>query len=86
MKAFLANIGTLFATTPTTYGTGAMADVLPWLRSVLVIIGLASFTYALFSKEFSKSWIFGTAALLIYFLTGIFVGGASAITLLLCLV
>lgn len=85
MKAFLASLGTLFATTPS-YGMGAAADILPWLRSALVIIGLASFTYALFSKEFSKSWIFGTAALLIYFLTGIFVGGASVITLLLCLV
>lgn len=84
MKAFLANISALFATTPA-YGTGAVADVLPWLRSALVIIGLASFTYALFSKEFSKSWIFGTAALLLYFLTGIF-GGASVVTLLLCLV
>ena len=85
MKALLASLGTYFATTPT-YGAGAVADILPWLRSALVIIGLASFTYALFSKEFSKSWIFGTAALLIYFLTGIFVGGASVVTLLLCLV
>ena len=85
MKALLANIGTLFATTPA-YGTGAVAEVLPWLRSALVIIGLASFTYALFSKEFSKSWIFGTAALLLYFLTGIFGGGATVVALLLCLV
>lgn len=84
MKGFLASFVSLFAAMPV-YVAGPGADLLPWLRSALVIIGLASFTYALFSKEFSKSWILGVAALLIYFLTGIFGGAASMITLLLFL-
>ena len=84
MKHSLAVFLSLFATTPV-YAAGPGADLLPWLRSALVLIGLASFTYALFSKTFSKSWIFGAAAILVFFLTGIFGGSASIITLLLFL-
>lgn len=84
MKLFLTSLVSLFAATPV-YAAGPGADLLPWLRSALVIVGLASFTYALFSKKFSKSWIFGAAAMLIYFITGIFGGAASIITLLLFL-
>ncbi|MDY3118878.1 MAG: hypothetical protein SOW18_04985 [Peptoniphilus sp.] len=80
MKIFPVNFAAM-----SVYAVNYGASVLPWLRLVLVVIGMASFTYALFSKTFSKSWIVGAAALFLYFVTGILGGAASVVTLLLFL-
>lgn len=83
MRLLLLTIAFWLNETPAYAYGKSVSTFLPWFRFLLVTIGLVSLAYALFSKEISKSWIFGLAAIFLYFISGLGTDDLSGMVLLL---
>ncbi|MDQ0507600.1 NfeD-like C-terminal, partner-binding [Aedoeadaptatus ivorii] len=62
-----------------------IAPFLYLVRALLVIAGLSSLVYGLFSRKGSASWIFGLFCIVLYFGLGLYIGIGSAIPFVLFL-
>lgn len=81
METFMAKLNEALSTSEVPLE--GILSLLPFARSILLIVGIAALSYAIFSFRRSKSWIFGIACMILYFALGIVSGISSLLPFIL---